>query len=102
MSQRNVKVDMSKKTPYVEGIEIGTLIAFNMPNGRVKSAKVVRKSSSHRILKVETNYGAEFVVPYDDVIWVKTGKRWPKGVYNLLKGSTNNARGTTEDTKPVQ
>lgn len=76
----------SNKMKYVENAEVGTIVAFKLPDGRVKSAKIERRSTSRRKLKLATQYGAEFVVPYEDIIWVRTTKRWPKGVYNLLKG----------------
>lgn len=82
----NVDVDMAQKMPYIENIEIGTLVAFRLSNGRVKSAKVTRKSTKNRKLKLETDYGAEYIVSFDDIVWVRTGKRWPRGVYKLLKG----------------
>lgn len=82
----SVDVDMAQKMPYIENIEIGALVAFRLSNGRVKSAKVTRKSTKNRKLKLETNYGAEYIVSYDDIVWVRTGKRWPRGVYKLLKG----------------
>ena len=82
----NVDVDMAQKMPYIENIEIGTLVAFRLSNGKVKSAKVTRKSTKNRKLKLETDYGAEYIVSFDDIMWVRTGKRWPRGVYKLLKG----------------
>ena len=81
----NIEVDMAQKMSYIEGIEIGTLVAFRLSNGKVKSAKVVRKSTKNRKLKLETEYGAVYIVSYEDIVWVRTGKRWPKGVYRLLK-----------------
>ena len=87
----------SNKMKYVENAEIGTIVAFKLPDGRVKSAKVERRSTSRRKLKLVTQYGAEFVVPYEDIIWVRTTKRWPKGVYNLLKGKVaENESGSKE------
>lgn len=74
------------KAAYVENAEIGTIVAFRLPDGRVKSAKIDRRSTAHRKLKLVTQYGAEFIASYDDIVWVRTGKRWPKGVFNLLKG----------------
>lgn len=82
----NIDVDMAQKMPYIENIEIGTLVAFRLSNGKVKSAKVTRKSTKNRKLKLETDYGAEYIVSFDDIVWVRTGKRWPRGVYKLLKG----------------
>lgn len=82
----NDNVNMDQKMPYIENVEIGTLVAFRLSNGRVKSAKVTRKSTKARKLKLETDYGAEYIVSYNDIVWVRTGKRWPRGVYKLLKG----------------
>jgi hypothetical protein len=82
----NVDVDMAQKMQYIENVEIGTLVAFRLYNGKVKSAKVIRKSTKNRKLKLETDYGAKYIVSYDDIVWVRTGKRWPRGVYKLLKG----------------
>lgn len=88
----------SNKMKYVENVEIGTIVAFKLPDGRVKSAKIERRSTSRRKLKLVTQYGAEFVVPYEDIIWVRTTKRWPKGVYNLLKGKVaENESGSKEE-----
>lgn len=80
----------TRKKSYIENVKIGTLVAFNSYTGKVKSAKVVKRSTKNRKLKVETKYGAEFIISYDDVIWVRTNKRWPKGVYQLLKGVVDN------------
>ena len=79
-------LEMEQKMHYVERVELGTLVAFRLSNGKVKSAKVVRKSTKNRKLKLETDYGAVYVISFEDVVWVRTGKRWPKGVYKLLKG----------------
>jgi hypothetical protein len=79
-----------KKKKYVSNAEIGTLIAFKQKSGKVNSAKIVGKDDDSKMLKAETKYGAKFDVKYSDVIWVKTGARWPKGVYRLLKGIKEN------------
>lgn len=87
--EAEVKMDIKGKLEYVNNVSIGTLVAFNAPDGRVRSAKVMKKSTRKRKLMVETEYGASFVISFDDVIWVKTGSRWPRGVYNMLKGNKN-------------
>jgi len=89
---KSVCVNMEQKMLYIENIEIGTIVAFRLSNGRVKSAKVTKKSTKNRKLKLETDYGAEYIVSYEDIVWVRTGKRWPRGVYNLLKGLTDDAK----------
>ena len=85
----DVKINMEQKMSYIENIDIGTIVAFRLSSGRVKSAKVVRKSTKNRKLKLETDYGAEYIISYEDIIWVRTGKRWPRGVYKLLKGQVD-------------
>ena len=57
-------------------------------NTKVK--KIVKRSTPKRRFLVETKYGAQFIISFDDVVWVKTGTRWPKHVYNLMKGIGNN------------
>ena len=75
-----------KKLGYIEGAKVGTLVAFKSDTGKVKSAMIVKRSTKNRKFKLETRYGAQFIVSFDDVVWVRTNKRWPKGVYQLLKG----------------
>ena len=85
-----IDVNTEEKKAYIENAEIGTLIAFRLQNGKVKSAKIVKKSTAKKRFMLETSYGAQYIIPYEDVVWVRTGKRWPKGVYELLKGNENN------------
>ncbi len=89
VENKSASVNMKQKMSYIENIDIGTIIAFRLSNGKVKSAKVARKSTKNRKLKVETDYGAEYIISFEDVIWVRTGKRWPRGVYQLLKGQVD-------------
>ena len=79
-------IDMEQKMSYIEQAKVGTLVAFRLPTSKVISAKVVKKSTAHRRFMVETAYGAQYIVGYDDIMWVRTGNRWPRGVYRLLKG----------------
>ena len=74
------------KNDRIQNAPIGTIVAFKAPEGRIRSAKIKLRSTAKRRLLVCTEYDAEYNISYDDVIWVKSGKRWPKGVYNLLKG----------------
>lgn len=86
-----------KKLGYIEGAKIGTLVAFKTDNGKTKSAMIIKRSTKNRKFKLETKYGATFIVSFDDVIWVRTNKRWPKGVYQLLKGISESE--VTEDVE---
>lgn len=76
----------SNKLRYINEAPIGTLVAFKLPNGQTKSAKIINRSTGRRKLKLETVYGKQFVVSYSDIVWVKSTNKWPRGVYNQLKG----------------
>lgn len=85
-NEDDAKVDRIINAP------IGTLVAFYEPETRkMNTAKMTNRNRSKRLIKCETQYGKEFVVPFDDIAWVKTGTRWPKGVYQLLKGKCDGA-----------
>lgn len=84
---RTVPEDDSTRD-YVEDAEVGMLVAFRTERQRVKSAKIVRKSTAERKLLLETRYGMRFVVDYSDVIWVNTTGRWPRWVFELMKGNS--------------
>lgn len=74
------------KSVYIENAEAGTVVAFKSEDGKVRSAAIQNRSTKRQVVKLVTQYGREYVVPYGNVIWVRTGKRWPRGVYQLLKG----------------
>lgn len=86
-------INMEQKLKYIEGAPIGTLVAFRLPNGKVKSAKIINRSNKQQKLKLETSYGRQFVIPYNDVVWVRSTEKWPRGVYNQLKGITEETNG---------
>ena len=85
--ESNSELDKSK-LEYIEKCEEGTLVAFRLPNGKVKTGKIAKRNKNNQKLKVGTEYGAIFVIDFKDVLWVKSNGRWPKGIYNLLKKKT--------------
>ena len=92
---KNEEERLANKLRYIEEAAIGTLLAFRTETGKVKSAMIVNRSTKSKKFKVETKYGLQHVVHFDDVIWVRTNKRWPKGVYNLLKGIDGEVQNAT-------
>lgn len=83
------KSAMEAKLSYIKNADLGTIVAFISRSGKAKSAKIIGRDVENEVLEVETSYGAKFKIDFSDVIWVRTGKRWPKGVYELLKGIAN-------------
>lgn len=84
--ENSVSINREQKQKYLDNIQVGALVAFKVNDKKAKSAKVIKKSTKQRKLMVETSYGATSVISFDDVLWVRTGNRWPRGVYNMLKG----------------
>lgn len=79
-------VPSNGRCKYLDDLRLGTIVAFRSPDLSVKSAKVLRKSTKDQKLMVQLKFGASKIINYSDVIWVKTTERWPKWVFNLLKG----------------
>ena len=75
----------------IEQSEIGTIFAFIDDYGKARTAKILSKNSENKTIYAETEFNKNFIVPYNHVLWCQKpgNKRWPKGVYNLLKGKTN-------------
>lgn len=80
---------MGNKDELIERAEVGTLFAFIDAKGKPRTAKMVNRSSSRRVVKLVTEFDWEFIVSYDSVLWVRFGARWPKAVYNMLKEYRN-------------
>lgn len=74
------------KGDYINNIEVGILIAFKVQD-RMVSAKVIQVNEND--VKVETKNGSIYFVGKESIAWVKTGSRWPSGIYNALRNSQN-------------
>ena len=42
---KTTKIDMAQKMPYIENVANGTIVAFKLPNGKVKSAMVMESQA---------------------------------------------------------
>lgn len=78
----------SGKEKYIENLSIGQIVAFHFKNSYgkevVKSGKI--ESINENNLIIINKVGTSFEAKKEEIVWVKTGSRWPKGVYELLKG----------------
>lgn len=88
--QEEQPASIDGKLSYLNTINRGALIAFKTTDGKVKSAMVLERNIAKQKLKIETRSKVQYVISFGDVLWVKTGKRWPRGVYELLKGGKPN------------
>ena len=75
----------------MKNMSVDSIIAVKIPSGKVISAKVKKKSTKRKLVLCETAYGCEYLVKWSDILWVRTKKVWPKGIYELFKkGSEKN------------
>lgn len=85
------------KLGYISGAKPGVLVAFKyrMRDGGVKykTAAVANNDPASRILRVKTKLGTWYTVKYDDVAWVRTQGKWPRGIFQLLKEGVQHACG---------
>lgn len=72
------------KEEYIDNAKVGTIIAFKVNNSKVISGMIEEIHKSDFL--VRTKSGVRFTVRKKNIVWVKTGPRWPKGVYLALKG----------------
>ncbi len=87
---KDVKHPISKsKDEYISNAHVGVIIAFKINEEKALSGKVEEIHENKFV--VRTKNGIRFSVLKDNIIWVKTGNRWPKGVYMLLKGGNENS-----------
>lgn len=79
-----------EKQVHIETAQVGQIFAFREESGKLNTAALVNRSSKKRIVKLITQYDKEFLIPYENVVWVKVPRgRWPKFVYEELKGDKN-------------
>ena len=89
---KEIVIDREVKEKRILSAPIGTLIAFHEPEtGKLNTAKLTNRNKTKKLIKCETQYGKEFLISFSDVVWTKTGSRWPKSIYNELKGKKANA-----------
>lgn len=89
------------KDDYIVDAEEGVIVAFRLnfesragtKLTKVISGKILENNKEDEIYVIETRNSLKYGVPYSSVSWVKTGSRWPKGVYEEMK------RGATEITE---
>ena len=85
--KNEIVIDREVKDKRILSAPIGTLIAFHEPEtGKLNTAKLTNRNKTKKLIKCETQYGKEFLISFSDVVWTKTGSRWPKSIYNELKG----------------
>lgn len=79
------EMSSENKERYLQNIKVGTLVAFREHSGKLNTAAVQNVSFKRRQLRLVTQYDKEYIVSFEDVVWIRTKKRWPRFVLNELK-----------------
>lgn len=74
------------KSEYIDNMTTGAIVAFKVNEAKVISGKVLKHDDDKLEFTIETKNGIRFMVKRKNIIWVKVGDKWPKGVYDLLVG----------------
>ena len=78
--------NLKTRSDYLNEMQPGNIIAFTsadrMVAGRVVS---IVDNNTHETITVKTKNGSVYFPKRTDIVWVKTGSRWPIGIYNALK-----------------
>ena len=97
-------VPKKPQSEYINNIEVGMIIAFKISENKAISAKVEKisrgpDSEGISMAYCRTKNGIEYKVPRKAIIWVKTGTRWPRGIFLQLKnGSDENRKEEAENS----
>lgn len=67
---------------HIKSIQVGTTVAFKLGD-QMFSGKVHQINDG--TFTIQTQNNSIYEVPVDDISWVKTGSRYPQGIYNALK-----------------
>lgn len=77
------------KKLYQENVKIGTIVAFEID--KVYFSGKIAEIHEHKFV-IETKNKVNLIVSKQNVIWYKTGTRWPKEIFAKLKESDKNAK----------
>lgn len=71
------------RVEYINNMQPGNIVAFNSGE-YMFSGRVIDFSPDNNVV-IKTRNGSVFFVKRNDIVWVKTGSKWPLGIYNALK-----------------
>lgn len=75
---------MKTKADYLREATPGTIVAFSLKE-KVLSGKIIDMVEGPAPYVIETKNKSVFYLTPDRIMWVKTGDKWPAGIYNALK-----------------
>lgn len=89
---------LEEKRCYIQDAPVGTLVAFKVKdsdgNDKYLAGELINRSSKRSVIKVRDESQQEHIIQFEDVVWVKTNRLWPKRIYRLLypNGGVNDGR----------
>lgn len=82
----NAKAEPKEKETidYLKNAEVGTIVAFTRgANKQVAMSGKLISFDGNKVV-VESKMGTVFELAPENIVWVKTGTRWPRWVFSLF------------------
>ena len=79
-------MDEKNREFFLNSLTIGNIVDFREED-KMYIGKIVKIDGEE--LTIQTKNGSVYYIFKSDVVWVKNGTFWPKGIYNALKLSNN-------------
>lgn len=73
---------------FVDNMQPGNIVAFTVDSEQglaMLSGRVIQIDHDSKVVTIRTKNGSIFYPKKDRIVWVRTGTRWPLGIYNALK-----------------
>lgn len=86
--EKEAAFEKKPKADYINKATVGVIVAFKVVDKTISG--MVEEVLSNEFV-VKTKNGIKFTVRKKNVVWVKTGLRWPRFIYEALKGVTESA-----------
>ena len=77
---------MKTREEYLSTLSVGNIVAFKVDDNMF-SGKVENIECSN--ITIKTKNGSVYYPNLSEIIWIKNGSHWPKGIYNALKATKN-------------
>lgn len=71
------------KEDFINSITLGDIIAFKL-NNYMFTGKILEINQNNNSYVIKTLNNSIYTISKNDVVWVKKGSKYPKGIYNSL------------------
>lgn len=89
------------KDAYIDSATVGQLVAFRVDETGKCLSGMIKEIHKNDTFLVETKSGVSFMIHRSRIVWVKTGERWPKFVFEAFRKGANDGINTGNSQKSL-